>query len=164
MDITGGPAAGAQNFHRGGNLAVYDNETRQALANLKDKTCIPLFLRIWENALQSPRTTEPVWVHGDISAGNLLTADGRLSAVIDFGQLGTGDPASDLVIARTFFDRESRNIFFKRLQCDTGTRTRAMAWALWKALIVSAAPQNTNVTEAGQAARTLEQIIADAGQ
>lgn len=164
MDITGGPAAGAQNFHRGGSLAVYDNETRQALANLKDKTCIPLFLRIWENALQSPRTTEPVWVHGDISAGNLLTADGRLSAVIDFGQLGTGDPASDLVIAWTFFDRESRNIFFKRLKCDTGTRARAMAWALWKALIVSAAPQNTNVTEAGQAARTLEQIIADAGQ
>lgn len=60
IDATDGPAAGEQNFHRGGNLAVYDSETRQALANLKDKTCIPLFLRIWENALQSPRTTEPV--------------------------------------------------------------------------------------------------------
>ncbi|EKK5570378.1 phosphotransferase [Morganella morganii] len=77
---------------------------------------------------------------------------------------GTGDPARDLVIARTFFDRESRDIFFERLRCNAGTRARAMARALWKALIISAAPQNTNVTEAGQAARTLEQIIADAGQ
>ncbi|MCU6378515.1 aminoglycoside phosphotransferase family protein [Morganella morganii] len=164
IDATGGPTAGAQNFHRGGNLAVYDSETCQALANLKDKTCVTLFLRIWENALHARRTAEPVWVHGDISAGNLLTTNGRLTAVIDFGQLGTGDPACDLVIAWTFFDRESRDVFFERLRCDAGTRARAMGWALWKALIVSAAPQNTNVTEAGQAARTLEQIIADAEQ
>ena len=58
---------------------------------------------IWEAALCSEWKRPPVWVHGDISIGNLLVKEGRLTAVIDFGSLGVGDPACDLVIAWTFF-------------------------------------------------------------
>ncbi|OBU07215.1 aminoglycoside phosphotransferase [Morganella psychrotolerans] len=161
IDADGGPSAGPHNFYRGGDLAVYDSETRHALTQLSSQTHCARLEKIWEKGLDSHWTSPPVWVHGDISAGNLLTADNRLQAVIDFGQLGTGDPACDFVMAWTFFDAQSRRVFFDTLQTDDATRERAMAWALWKALIVSINPHNTNVTEAHQAARTLEHIIAD---
>ncbi|WP_413493521.1 aminoglycoside phosphotransferase family protein [Morganella psychrotolerans] len=164
IDASGGPPAGSHNFYRGGDLAVYNSETRHALTQLSAQTHCALLEKTWEKGLDSHWTSPPVWVHGDISAGNLLTANNRLQAVIDFGQLGTGDPACDFVMAWTFFDAQSRRVFFDTLQTDDATRERAMAWALWKALIVSINPHNTNVTEARQAARTLEQIISDATQ
>jgi len=55
---------------------------------------------------------------GDSSLGtrrcrcdNLLVKNGELSAVIDFGGMGVGDPACDLVIAWTFFKGDSRDAF-----------------------------------------------------
>ena len=79
----------------------------------------------------------PVWVHGDVSAGNLLVQEGRLSAVIDFGQLTIGDPACDLAIAWTLFSGESREIFRAMLPLDADTWARGRAWTLWKALIIA---------------------------
>jgi aminoglycoside phosphotransferase (APT) family kinase protein len=57
----------------------------------------------------------PVWVHGDVAAGNLLVRDGRLSAVIDFGSSGVGDPASDLMIAWTFCPWRAGRRFVRRI-------------------------------------------------
>ena len=62
----------------------------------------------------------PVWFHGDIADGNLLVRDGVLSAVIDFGTSGVGDPACDLVVAWTFFSGEGR-----AASATPSTRTRA---------------------------------------
>jgi aminoglycoside phosphotransferase (APT) family kinase protein len=81
-----------------------------------------------------------VWFHGDIASGNLLVRDGRLSAVIDFGTSGVGDPACDLVIAWTFFSGDSRSAFRDAVQQDTATWARARGWALWKALITTDLP------------------------
>jgi aminoglycoside phosphotransferase (APT) family kinase protein len=74
-------------------------------------------------------------VHGDITAANLLVLDGRLSAVIDFGCLAVGDPACDLAIAWTLFDRNTRAAFRERLAVDDSTWARGRGWALWKALL-----------------------------
>nr|WP_315527415.1 phosphotransferase [Carnobacterium maltaromaticum] len=76
-----------------------------------------------------------MWVHGDIAVGNLLVNDGHLSGVIDFGILGTGDPACDLVMAWTFFDSKSRKAFKEEMGLDDTTWQRGKGWALWKALI-----------------------------
>ena len=57
----------------------------------------------------------PVWVHGDIAAGNLLVDEkGALVSVIDFGCIGVGDPACDLTIAWTLFEGKSRRVFKER--------------------------------------------------
>jgi aminoglycoside phosphotransferase (APT) family kinase protein len=65
-------------------------------------------IEVRETALSTAWKNQPVWVHGDISAGNLLVNDGKLSAVIDFGQLAVGDPAYDLAINWTLFHGKSR--------------------------------------------------------
>lgn len=135
IDATLGPKAGKHNFYRGGSLNIYDNETRIALKNLKNIFDTNSLENIWKKCLKSKYTNKPVWIHGDIAVGNLLIKDGRLSGVIDFGILGTGDPACDYVIAWTFFSSKSREIFKNHLNCDEETFERAKGWALWKALI-----------------------------
>jgi aminoglycoside phosphotransferase (APT) family kinase protein len=61
---------------------------------------------------------------------------GRLRAVIDFGTCAVGDPACDLVIAWTFFERAARTAFRERLDLDLGTWQRARGWAIWKAMLI----------------------------
>lgn len=139
-DATDGPAAGAHSFHRGASPAHYDAETRRLLVELRGAVASEILdeaERVWDAALTSTWEREPVWFHGDIAHGNLLIDDGRLTAVIDFGTSGVGDPACDLVMAWTFFDGDDRRIFVDGIDLDAGTWARARGWALWKALLIA---------------------------
>lgn len=131
----GGPVPGPHNFYRAGHPSVYDEETRSALALLPSVIDTQKALTIWEHALSSHWHKDPVWIHGDLSASNILIQNTQLSAIIDFGGMAIGDPACDLVIAWTLFDDESRAIFRSLLTLDKNTWARARGWALWKALI-----------------------------
>lgn len=135
IDASRGIPAGPQNFHRGGNLAVYDQDTRSVIDKLSGQYDPKLLTDIWELALAASFQSSPLWLHGDVAVGNLLVQNGRLCGVIDFGTMGVGDPSSDLVMAWNFFDDVSRDIFLSRLGFDQDTVHRARGWALWKALI-----------------------------
>lgn len=161
IDTTDGPPPGLHSFFRGGSLSVYDNETRRSIISLKDKIDTASATEVWEEALSSSWRHPPVWVHGDISAGNLLVCDGKLSAVIDFGQLAIGDPACDLAINWTLLHGKSREAFQKTLPLDQGTWARARGWTLWKALVVAAGLTNPNNSESKQCWRIIEDVIAD---
>jgi aminoglycoside phosphotransferase (APT) family kinase protein len=95
------------------------------------------------------------------AAGNLLTADGRLAAVIDFGCCGVGDPACDLTIAWTLFEGESREAFRAALPPDDGAWRRGRGWALWKALITLAALPGANAAKAAKSARIIEAVTGE---
>ncbi|MCO1656985.1 aminoglycoside phosphotransferase family protein [Pseudonocardia humida] len=139
VEATGGPLAGAHSFHRGGDLRVYDAQTRTALQALRDRVDTDLALAVWESALAAPWTGPPVWFHGDVAAGNLLV-DGadRLTAVIDFGTSGVGDPACDLVVCWTLLGGAARAEFREAVPADDAMWARGRGWALWKALITMA--------------------------
>ena len=102
---------------------------------------------IWDGALATAWARPPVWVHGDMSPGNLLSRDSRLSGVLDFGLLSVGDPACDLAIAWTVFRGDAREAFRAKLALDPATWLRGRAWALWKGLIVAAGLAETNAVE-----------------
>lgn len=163
IDATGGPAPGSHNFHRGAPPAFYDGETREALRVLDGRIDTVLARRIWEAALDTNWTGTPVWFHGDIAVGNLILRDGRLSAIIDFGTCGVGDPACDLAIAWTLFKGESRETFRRLLPLDEGTWMRGRAWTLWKALITCAAQPGSNPRLTGKARQDIDEIFADPG-
>ena len=91
----------------------------------------------------------------------MLVQAGRLSAVIDFGQLGVGDPACDLAIAWTFFEGPSRQAFRDALPLDAETWARGRGWALWKALIVTSGLVETTPVEAAHSRRTIDEVLAD---
>lgn len=161
IDPTDGPTPGPHNFYRGGSLAVYDNEVQQAITALKGKIDSGLVIEVWQTALATSWKGAPVWVHGDISLGNLLVQKGKLSAVIDFGGLAVGDPACDLAIAWTLFQNESREIFRTMLALDEGTWARGRAWTLWKALIIAAGITGTNAIEGKHCWRIIDEVLAD---
>ncbi|TCO35999.1 aminoglycoside phosphotransferase (APT) family kinase protein [Kribbella steppae] len=156
VDATGGPEAGAHSFYRGAPPEYYHDETMEALAVLKGRIDTDLAREVWETALEMPWDGPAVWFHGDIASGNLLVQNGRLSAVIDFGTSGVGDPACDLVIAYTFFSGASRETFRTAVAQDAGTWARARAWALWKALITLAADRDTEVNH-----QVITEVLAD---
>ncbi|MGI5125347.1 aminoglycoside phosphotransferase family protein [Pseudonocardia sp. CA-107938] len=162
VDPTGGPAAGPHNFHRGGPPAFYDGETRAALRELAGRIDTAAATAIWEAALDATWTGDPVWFHGDVAFGNLLVDDaGRLTAVIDFGTSGVGDPACDLVVAWTLLDGPARAAFRAAMPADEAMWARARGWALWKALITLADPGSTRWHPESQ--RVLDLLLAERG-
>jgi aminoglycoside phosphotransferase (APT) family kinase protein len=161
IDPTGGPTPGAHNFHRGGPLATYDAETRRAIVALGDRIDPSAVTAVWDAALQAEWRGASVWLHGDVVPGNLLVDQGRLSAVIDFGCCGVGDPACDLAIAWTFFEGESRDAFRAALPLDAGAWARARGWTLWKALIIWAGLPGANPLGADRSQCIVDDLIAD---
>jgi aminoglycoside phosphotransferase (APT) family kinase protein len=161
IDPAGGPPPGRHNFFRGGPLTVYDAETRQAIAALDGRIDADAATAAWEAALAATWHGAPVWFHGDVAAGNLLVGGGRLSAVIDFGTSGVGDPSCDLAIAWTLFRGESRDAFRAALLPDDATWARGRGWVLWKGLITLAEHIDTNPLEAGRARRVIDEVLAD---
>lgn len=135
IDPGGGPPPGRHSFLRGAPPAVYDEEARAAIVALEGEIDTDGATEVWEAALAATFRGPPVWVHGDVTASNLLTVDGRLSAVIDFGCSAVGDPACDLTMAWTFFSGDSRAAFRDALGLDAEAWERGRGWALWKALI-----------------------------
>ena len=167
IDAASGPPAGQHSFFRGGPLATYDAETRASIAVLADRIDTSAATQVWEAALATEWQQAPVWVHGDIVGSNLLVADGRLSAVIDFGCSAVGDPACDLAIAWTFFFGESREAFRDRLGLDRRTWARGRGWCLWKALITLAMDDANAAAERFGwrigARQVIDEVLADHG-
>ncbi|MBT3252617.1 MAG: aminoglycoside phosphotransferase family protein [Candidatus Marinimicrobia bacterium] len=161
IDTTGGPLPGKHNFFRGGPLATYDAETRRTIELLQDTIDADCAIAVWETALESKWQENPVWVHGDFSADNLLVQLGRLSAIIDWGGLGIGDPACDLTIAWTLLYGKSLASFHKALPLDKETWERGRGWALWKGLITLRDSIDSNPRVAESAHRVLGDVIAE---
>ncbi|MGN6033482.1 MAG: aminoglycoside phosphotransferase family protein [Thermomicrobiales bacterium] len=161
IDATGGPSPGPHNFWRGGPLDVYASEAREAIAALAGEIDAERATAVIDRALASRWVGDPVWFHGDIAPGNLLVQDGRLSAVIDFGTSGVGDPACDLAIAWNLFHGESRRAFRDALSLDAATWERGAGWTLWKALIVVAGMAGAPPAERDRQRRVIAAVIAD---
>ena len=164
VDSAGGPPAGQHSAFRGAPLAVYNDETRNAIANLRGEIDTDAATAVWEAALRAPWHGPPVWFHGDVAPGNLLVNGGRLGAVIDFGCSGVGDPACDVTIAWTFLAGESRAAFRAALPVDPATWVRGRGWALWKGLITLVEHLTTDPVKAGEARRVITEVLAEHGR
>lgn len=167
IDTTDGPLAGPHNFGRGVPLAQRDDMTRKAIAQLVeqgDELNARELAGRWDESLATPAwDRSPVWVHGDLQPGNLLTVDGRLRAVIDFGGLGVGDPAVDLIVAWHLLDAESRSAFREHSDVDHATWKRGRGWALSVSLVALPYYRETNRTLAQMSRNTIEQVLAHRG-
>ena len=162
VDPTGGPPPSSYNSFRGEPLATRDTETRSAIASLDDLLDTEAATAAWEAALQVPAwDSPPVWIHGDLSPLNLLVKHGQISAVIDFGCLGVGDPACDLQIAWNLFSVQTRDVFRTALTIDDAMWARGRGWALSVGLIALPYYQNTNPVLAGISRRTIDEVLAD---
>ena len=155
VDPAGGPAPGQHNFFRGGPIAHYADEAHRSIDAIGARIDAATAHAVMDMAVAAEYAGPPVWVHGDIAAGNLLVRDRRLNAVIDFGCCAVGDPACDLVLAWVFLEGAGREAFRLSVPADDAMWARARGWALWKAALVMANGSASNSAEV-----TPQQVIA----
>jgi aminoglycoside phosphotransferase (APT) family kinase protein len=148
IDTTGAPRS-----PRGMTLAMRDDATRKALATLDIPSAV------WNDALATPPAPD-TWIHGDLMPGNLLAKDGRLTAVIDFGLAGLGDPACDLIVAWNLLDAAARAGFRAALKLDDAMWRRGRGWALSVAAIQLPYYRDSNPALASNARRTIAETLA----
>jgi aminoglycoside phosphotransferase (APT) family kinase protein len=157
IDSSNGPVA-----ERGVALQDRDSGTRTAIDELDgqiDKSSVELAWQVALNA--SVWTKPPVWIHGDLAPGNILLVADRLSAVIDFGALGVGDPACDLIVAWNLLPANVRNIFRSAVNVDEATWMRGRGWALSISLIQLPYYQNRNPELAANARYVINEILRE---
>jgi aminoglycoside phosphotransferase (APT) family kinase protein len=110
----------------------------------------------WRRASSvEPWAGGPVWLHGDLHPANVLTRGGHLVAVLDFGDLTSGDPATDLAAAWLTFDQAGRDRFRSALNYDDATWQRAVGGAI--SLGSAALMGDSAMRRIG--AHTLEQVL-----
>lgn len=158
--LEGGPPA-----RRGRPLAeVQDESARAALQELEGMIDVEAAAAAWEDSLAAPPWEGPqVWIHGDLLPGNLLVRDGRLTGVIDWGSLGVGDPAVDLIPAWGALAAEDRGAFRAALGVDDATWARGRGWALSIGLVALPYYVETNPVFAETARVLIRETLADAG-
>ncbi|MGW8768146.1 aminoglycoside phosphotransferase family protein [Streptomyces sp. NPDC055815] len=116
----------------------------------------------WESVLRLPAWQgDPVWLHGDLLPGNLLTRDGRLHAVIDFGTLGAGDPACDMMAAWSLLTPDTRPLFRESAEVDDATWARGRGWALCWGVVTEHYYRGKNPVLATVAHRTWTQALPE---
>ena len=121
---------------RGIPLGERDREIRYWLARFDGD---PVVTVEWERALAAPRgTATPMWHHGDLDVRNWLVRAGRISGVIDWGAMGVGDPACDVMLAWKLHSAAARDEFREALPTDDATWERARGWALSQAVAILA--------------------------
>lgn len=138
-----------------------DEAVRAALAAVTDEVDLATATRVWEDGLSTP-PYDGVWVvrHGDLTCGNLLVdTSGRLSAVIDWGTVGLGDPAVDLVPHWRVFRGRSREVFRDAVGADEAAWVRARAWALSIAVLELSYYRDRDPVLADGAREALAQLL-----
>lgn len=162
IDATGGPAPGAHNFWRGVPLAARDEMTRRRIRDSEGLVDTDAVTRAWEHDLAaSAWDAPPTWLHGDLAPDNMLQNDGRLSAVIDWGGLGVGDPATELLPAWNLFRGVSREAYREALGFDDATWARGRGLALSTSIVALPYYNNTIPVRAKRATDVIREVLAD---
>ncbi|MQC48349.1 MAG: aminoglycoside phosphotransferase family protein [Chloroflexi bacterium] len=163
LDPAGGPEVGLGTYRRGGPLALRDESARRAIEALRDDIDTDAATAAWDAALAVPEWQgPPTWFHGDLMPGNLLMRGGRLTAVIDFGACGVGDPACDLIPAWLVLPPDVRTHFRALVGADAASWERGKGCALSIGLVGLPYYRESNPRFAAVARQAIEAVLADA--
>jgi aminoglycoside phosphotransferase (APT) family kinase protein len=156
------PPEAPENPFRGIPLKARDASTRERILRLGSVIDATAVLAVWDVALDSPEFDgDPVWLHGDLHPNNLLASDGRLTGVVDFGDITASDPATDLSIAWMLFPPDLRARFRDSYgDADHETWRRARGWALSLGTAYLAYSAD-NPAMGGIGKKTMQRVLAD---
>jgi aminoglycoside phosphotransferase (APT) family kinase protein len=119
IDTTGAPVS-----VRTEPVSARDDELRYTIRSLANNGEVEAntATAVWDTALAAPAWSHPPrWTHGDLLPANLLARCGRLTAVIDFGLIGLGDPATDMLPAWALLTAQTRDLFRSKAGIDDAT-------------------------------------------
>ena len=156
VDPAGGPKHG-----RGRPIRLGDEMVRMGVAGLRGEVDADAVTEAWNRVMAVPdHDGPPVWFHGDLSYLNLLAQDGKLTAVIDWGTCGVGDPAIETIIAWSLFSGDARQAYREALDVDVATWERGKGWVLTGVFGIPYYRETNPVLVANQI-RAIEAVLAD---
>ena len=148
-------------LRRGNPMAQYDPGVQWALRQLDDSIDVERAHVVWQTALDVGEWSgDPVWVHGDLLAGNILVSNGHVTGIIDWSGAGVGDPACEAMLAWSL-PSGARGLFRQTIGFDDATWARARGW-----VVQQTAPYISYYTKSlplavEQARRRLEAALLD---
>ena len=134
------PPEAPRNPYRGGALSTRAEAFEQRISELASEVDAPAIRHVWERACAAPSWLDPpVWLHGDLHPANVLVLDGALGAVIDFGDVCAGDPATDVAAAWMLLPESAVATFATSYGgIEPALEVRALGWALLFGLMLLA--------------------------
>jgi aminoglycoside phosphotransferase (APT) family kinase protein len=132
------PAEAPRNHYRGVALAQRAETFQERIASLAAEIDVGATRRVWDRGLAAdPWSGSPQWLHGDLHPANILVGHGTVAAVIDFGDICSGDPATDLAGAWMLLPAPALVVFNVAYGgVDDGLERRSLAWAVLFALML----------------------------
>ena len=146
------PPDAPENPFRGVHLRDRAEAVEQRARSLVHAVPAADVLKVW-NDLRATAVWDglPLWLHGDLHPSNMLTHHGKLSAIIDFGDITSGDPATDLALAWMMFAPRERRVFRDAAEIDDDSWRRAAGWALNLSLAYMTGDDTTSMPSIGRA-------------
>ncbi len=116
---------------------------------------------LWQRALAAPMDNAETWIHGDLHPRNVLVQGGKLSGVIDWGDMARGDAATDLAALWMLLPQlqARRDAMATLASVSPPTWDRARGWALLFAAILLDAGLHDDARMAVIAERTLHNVL-----
>ena len=154
------------NPHRGVPLETRRALIEERMARLEAETAAitPAVRKVWRTALEADTAHAPVWLHGDPHPNNVLQIDGKISGLIDWGDICGGDPASDLsCIWMLLGDAADRSAALAAYGADQMLIARARGWAAQYGVVLLDAGRIDNPRYARIGDAVLRRVVADAG-
>ena len=158
------PPSAPRNALRGVHLSERADAASERMARLRSVTDVitPPLMRLWERGLAAPLNHRHDWLHGDLHAQNVITRGGKLEAVIDWGDMTAGDPATDLTSVWSLYAGQAdRERLLEQYSPDEATLARAKAWAAWFVVILIDTGIQNSPRHERQGRAMLSRLLAD---
>jgi aminoglycoside phosphotransferase (APT) family kinase protein len=134
------PSNAPQNAFRGIPLHQRAAAIEERMQRLEKTTELitPAIEEMWRQALSAPIDVQSTWLHGDLHARNVLVENGEIAGIIDWGDLTSGDCATDLAaIWMLFSDRHARQEAISEYATISDTTLqRAKGWAIFFGVVL----------------------------
>jgi aminoglycoside phosphotransferase (APT) family kinase protein len=154
------PSEAPDNPFRGVHLQQRAEAVQQRVRSLANVIPAEEVVAVWDVLRATPEWNgPPMWLHGDLHPSNMLTTGGKLSAIIDFGDITSGDPATDLALAWMMFESRERDVFREAAAIDDDTWCRAAGWALNLSLAYLTGDDDTSMPAIGRV--TLNAVLEE---
>ncbi len=121
------------NEHRGMPLSEKFEDVILRMERLKMKTDLitPKIEQLWQQAVNEPFPVEKYLLHGDIHPRNVIIHHKKIAAVIDWGDITSGDVATDVgCLWMLFKEKTSRQMALKEYGASESLIKRSKGWAI----------------------------------
>lgn len=154
------------NEYRGVDLSMRAKDLEERMEGIKmhlgdDFSTLKI---IWDEALSAKINEEDLWIHGDLHPRNVLVNEGKISAIIDWGDITSGDVATDLAsIWMLFDDKATRSKAVELYDMDEALLSRTKGWVIYFATVfyqngLSDNPRHVNIGK-----KTFSRLLEDFG-